>query len=67
MNSQVENAAEILDRQIGGFRQFRLDNEIRLSFISQNFCDMTGYTKEELAINSESDGGAGLVCVSDRG
>ncbi len=67
MNSQVENAAEILDRQIGGFRQFRLDNEIRLSFISQNFCDMTGYTKEELANNSESDGGAGLVCVSDRG
>lgn len=39
---------EILDRFIGGFRQYQLGEPVSLSFVSQSLCDMTGYTKQEL-------------------
>ncbi len=48
MNLPFESTTEILDRHVSGFRQYRFGESVRLTFISQNFCDMTGYTKEEL-------------------
>ena len=48
MNLPFESTTEILDRHVSGFRQYRFGESVRLTFISQNFCDMIGYPKEEL-------------------
>lgn len=48
MNAQLEHTTEILDRHISGFRQYSLGTSAVPTFISRNFCDMTGYTPEEL-------------------
>lgn len=48
MNFQLENNAEILDQHISGFRQYTFDLSATPTFISQNFCAMVGYSKEEL-------------------
>lgn len=65
MNLQVENTADILDRHISGFRQYRFAESVRLTFISQNLCDMTGYTKEELE-STPSESYAHLIFPPDR-
>ena len=66
MNFQLENTAEILDKHIGGFRQYRFGESAIPTFVSQNLCDMTGYSKEELA-DGKSDLYADLICPADRG
>lgn len=48
MNFQLENNTEIFDRHISGFRQYIFGESATPTFISQNFCDMVGYSKEEL-------------------
>ena len=65
MNLQVENTADILDRHISGFRQYRFAESVRLTFISQSLCDMTGYTKEELE-NTPAESYAHLIFPPDR-
>lgn len=39
---------EILDCQVSGFHQYRLDPPIHLEYVSRSLCRMTGYEKEEL-------------------
>ena len=48
MNLPFESTPEILDRHVCGFRAYRCGDTVRPTFISRNFCDMLGYTKEEL-------------------
>ncbi|MBQ8496911.1 MAG: PAS domain-containing protein [Clostridia bacterium] len=48
MNFQSEHIEEIFDTCISGFRQYRFEPSAIPTFISRNFCEMTGYTKEEL-------------------
>ncbi len=59
-----ENTAEILDRYIGGFRQYILQEPLRSVFISRNFCEMTGYAREEFT--GDGDPCAALVYPGDR-
>ncbi len=66
MDFQTEYAEMIQDRCISGFRRYRLQEPISLVFASQNLCDMTGYTKEELT-DGDADGYACLVHPADRG
>lgn len=47
MKLPLENTAEILDHQISGFRIFEFPSATP-AFISQNFCEMVGYSKDEL-------------------
>ena len=65
MNLQADNTAEILDRQICGFRQFRLTPSARPTFISRHFCDMIGYPQEELA-DCSMDAYLALIHADDR-
>ena len=67
MNLPFENTTEILDRHISGFRQYTFGDTVQLTFISQNLCDMTGYTKEELDNGHSSDVFASLIFPADRG
>jgi len=48
-----ENMEEILDRFIGGFRQYIFTPTPSLSYISSNLCQITGYTKDELTSETE--------------
>lgn len=48
MNFQFENITEILDKHINGFRQYIFEESVIPTFISQNFCVMLGYSKDEL-------------------
>ncbi|MBQ8164807.1 MAG: PAS domain-containing protein [Clostridia bacterium] len=65
MNFPLENISEILDKQISGFRQYKLAETILPIFVSQNLCDMTGYSKKEL-LSDSSDLYAGLIHPADR-
>lgn len=53
MNNILTNMEDILNRQISGFHQYILDEPIHLSYVSQNFCDMTGYKENELLHDSK--------------
>ena len=48
MNFQSENNTEILDQCISGFRQYIFAESAYPIFISRNFCDMLGYSPDEL-------------------
>lgn len=65
MNFKLENVTEILDKYINGFRQYKLGESAVPTYISRNFCDMTGYSEEELW---GEDGGfcASLVHPADK-
>ena len=65
MNFQPENTMEILDKHINGFRQYRFGESAIPTFVSQNLCAMTGYSKEELA-DGKTDRYAALVCPADQ-
>ena len=48
MNNTIKRADDILNLQISGFHQYIFDNNVHLSFVSKNFCDMTGFSEDEL-------------------
>lgn len=48
MNFSSDNISEILNKHVCGFRQYILGNSAQLVFVSQNLCEMTGYSADEL-------------------
>ncbi len=64
MNHIIENATEILDHYVGGFRQYILQEPVRSEFVSRNLCDLTGYEKEDF--EGASDAFACIVHLSDQ-
>lgn len=52
MKNEPQNAAHILSRHISGFHQYCLDGQPRLSFVSENLCDMLGFSEGELLSDS---------------
>lgn len=61
----MQNMEEILNRSVGGFHQYILDNPPRLAYVSRNLCGMTGFFEEEL-LGGEQDGYGALVHPADR-
>ncbi len=53
MNNILTNIEDMLDRQISGFHQYILSDPIHLSYVSQNFCDMVNFQKDELLHESK--------------
>lgn len=62
---QLENQREILDKHIGGYRQYKLQEPFCPTFISRNLCDMLGYAREELFCEG-TDLYAAVVYPADR-
>ena len=60
-----ENPEKILDHHIPGYHQYVLDGTPRLSFVSQNLCDLLCCKKEDL-MQDGWDGYAALVHPEDR-
>ncbi|MCR4647472.1 MAG: PAS domain-containing protein [Lachnospiraceae bacterium] len=48
MINTPKRAEDILNFQINGFHQYIFDDTVHLSFVSRNFCDMTGFEENEL-------------------
>ncbi len=48
MKNMLDNMKNILNRQISGFHQYILTSPTRLSYVSQNLCDMLGVRREEI-------------------
>lgn len=65
MNHNLGNVEEILSRHISGFHQYILQAPIRLAYVSQNFCDMTGYTPQEM-LSEDADLYASIVHPGDK-
>ncbi len=53
MNNSLVNMEDILSRQISGFHQYILSSPIHLNYVSQNFCEMVGFSEEELLHHSK--------------
>lgn len=53
MKNTLKHMQEILNRNISGFHQYVLSDPVHLCFVSQNLCEMTGFSAEDLL--SESD------------
>lgn len=53
MNNTPQNMEQILSRQISGFHQYCLAEPARLCYVSGNFCEMTGFSEEELLSETE--------------
>lgn len=64
MNNEFDNAENIL-KNIVGFHTYILSDPLRLSFVSDSFCRMTGISREELT-GGGRDGFAAFVHVDDR-
>ena len=64
MNNMLTNMEDILNQQISGFHQYILNDPIHLCYVSQNLCDMTGYSESEL-LHENKDLYALLVHPSD--
>lgn len=65
MKNQIEDAEEILSRQISGFHQYILTPKASLSYVSRHLCKMLGYAEEEL-LKEGRDVYASLVLPSDQ-
>lgn len=65
MNQTSLPMEEILNHQICGFHQYVLDSPIHLCYVSQNFCELTGVSVEEL-IDDSADLYVQLVHPADR-
>ncbi len=52
MKNSLDNVEEILNCHISGFHQYVLQKPVHLAFVSQNFCEITGYRQEELLSDS---------------
>ena len=49
MKNIIANSEDIISRGICGFRQYILSQPVRLSYVSENLCEMTGFSREELS------------------
>ena len=65
MDSVMNNAEEILDRQVCGFHRYIFSSPVRLDYVSQNLCELTGMTKKAL-LDGEKDLYLKLVHPADR-
>lgn len=66
MKNMIENMEEILSYNVSGFHQYVLNDPVHLSFVSQNLCNMIGFSENELLSEIE-DLYAPLVHPADRG
>lgn len=48
MKNEIPNMDEILSRSICGFHAYCLTEPVRLSYVSRNLCEMTGFSEQEL-------------------
>lgn len=64
MKNTLTNTEDILSQSISGFHQYVLTDPVHLSYVSKNFCHMTGYAENELFSETE-DLYATLVHPSD--
>ncbi len=64
MNNIPKRADDILNLHINGFHQYIFDDTLHLSFVSRNFCEMTGYEEDEL-LDESRDSYALLVDPKD--
>lgn len=64
MKNTIENMEDILSQNITGFHQYILTDPTRLSFVSQNLSNMTGFAENELLSENE-DLYAALVHPAD--
>ena len=55
MKNNLGYMQDILNQSVSGFHELILSDSARLGFVSQNFCEMAGYTKEELPSAEEGD------------
>lgn len=65
MENKLEYMEDILSRSISGFHAYSLSEPVHLQYVSRNFCEMAGYTQEEL-LSEEEDLYASLVHPLDR-
>lgn len=65
MENKLRNIDQILNRNISGFHQYCLDGQPRPCYVSQNLCDMLGFSQEALLSRTE-DLYAGQVHPADR-
>jgi PAS domain S-box-containing protein len=65
MDSVMNNAEEILDRQVCGFHRYVFSSPVHLDYVSQNLCELTGMTKKAL-LDGEKDHYLKLVHPADR-
>lgn len=65
MNNPLYFPEALLNQSIPGFHQYILSEPVHLCYVSQNFCEMTGYGPEELLSDIE-DRYARLVHPADQ-
>lgn len=65
MKTILGNVEEILNCHISGFHQYVLTQPVHLVFVSQNFCELLGCTKEEL-LSENADLYEAFVHPADR-
>ena len=65
MESVMNNAEEILDRQVCGFHRYVFSSPVHLDYVSQNLCELTGVTKKDL-LDGKKDQYLKLVHPADR-
>ena len=39
---RLNNTEDILNSQVSGFHQYRLDDPVHLTYVSRNLCEMVG-------------------------
>lgn len=65
MAIKFENADEILDNYVTGFRVYSLQKPVVPIFVSHNLCSLTGYSREKLQ-REDADHYAAIVHPEDR-
>lgn len=65
MQNELTNMETILSQSISGFHEYSLTEPVHLNFVSRNFCEMTGYTEDEL-LDEKEDSYLLLVHPMDR-
>lgn len=65
MQNHLENSERILNRQIGGLRQYRLDGPARLGYVSENLTALLE-TDETALLRDDDDGYREFVHPEDR-
>ncbi|MBQ8827722.1 MAG: PAS domain-containing protein [Clostridia bacterium] len=66
MENMIENTEEILENHISGFHKYVFETPARVTYVSKNLCDMTGFSKDELSDEKE-DGYVLLIYPDDKG
>lgn len=65
MKKKFNDAEKILSRSISGFHQYILSGSARLIYVSDNLCQMTGFSEKEL-LSKKSDRYMAMVHPADR-